>query len=96
MQEIDLSKIDELLNDPAHQDVFKLAERFGKMVCQHFRGREVDPYVVIEAAMTAVQAVLRLVPEDERDAVVKEDIIDRMEVFLDFLDGIGRPVEGEA
>jgi hypothetical protein len=93
---LDLSGLNRLMDDPALRDEFKLARRFGSAVRNHFRGRPADPIVVMHAAMGAIQAALRDVPEPQRAGVIELEVIERIVLFNDFLSGIGRPAEGEA
>lgn len=91
----DLSDLERLLDDPELQDGFKLAQRFGKAVRNHYRGKPVDPYAVIDAGSTTIQAVLRELPDDERRAALAETI-QRLEMMVRFFETIGRPAEGSA
>ena len=92
---IDLSKIEEAIDDPANADVLKLVKRFAVAQRNHFRGRAADPLMVLDAVRGVVQAALREVPVGEREAVF-DDLHGWLDWFEEFLAGIGRPPEGEA
>jgi hypothetical protein len=92
----DLSNLDDILNDPEMQEVYNLTKALAKTILRHFRGREIDEVMVIQASMGAVQASLRAIPEPERTAVIEHEVIGRVVWFEEFLKTIGRPAEGEA
>ena len=91
----DLSDLEHVLDDPELQDGFKLAQRFGKAVRNHYRGKPINPYAVIDAGATAIQAGLRELSDDERREALAETI-QRLELIVGFLETIGRPAEGSA
>jgi hypothetical protein len=87
--------LEDVLDDPALQDSYKLANRFGKAVRLHFRGRPVDHHTVISVAATAMQASLRELPVNERQEVLKQTF-DNINMMLRLYETILKPAEGTA
>ena len=92
---IDVSQLEDLMDDPANADLLKLVERFALAEKRHFRGREIDPGLVLAAVKGMSQAALRAVPAGDRAAVF-EGLHVGLDWFEEFLAGIGAAPEGEA